>query len=139
MSRDIYLENSLSKWEQQFGVSDPSIDRAASQERIRPAVQTSGFGLTDFLGQALWGAAEATTLETLGVADTYSLAMAEEGEEVDTWEKSIAESVGGVEGDWDQLTGWGRAGYITGQAIGSIPSFFYGGFAAKGITRIGRT
>lgn len=52
MSRDIYLENSLSKWEQQFGVSDPSIDRAASQERIRPAVQTSGFGLTDFLGQA---------------------------------------------------------------------------------------
>ena len=123
-----------SQYDQQYGLD---VDLGADQEEIRAAVKTSGYGALDFLGQFLWGGAEAVSLETFGVADTFSKALADDPDQVDTWEASIAESVGGVEGDWDQLTGWGRAGYIGGQAIGSIPSFFYGGLFAKGVTKGG--
>jgi len=97
-------------------------------------VQTSGNAVYDFLGQALWGVVDQGTLGTLDVADTYNEAVY--GDDVTTWEESLA---GDAAGDWGELTNSGKAGYMIGSALGMIPSFVFGGLAARaGIQGAGR-
>ena len=93
-----------------------------------PNVGTTGSAVWDFLGQAAWGFSSGVTLDALSAHDTY-LEATDPSEK--TWEETIA---GGAAGDWDQLSGAGKAGNIVGQALGMIPSFFYGGAVTKGGT-----
>ena len=44
-------------------------DEYDTLEDVDAGIVTSGSALYDFLGQALWGAAETASFETLGVSD----------------------------------------------------------------------
>jgi hypothetical protein len=86
---------------------------------------TTGSAVWDFLGQAAWGAGSGVMLDAPAMHDVF-LEATDPNEK--TWEETIA---GAAAGDWEQLTGAGKAGNIIGQAIGMIPSFFYGGAFTK--------
>ena len=42
------------------------------------------------------------------------------GSDASTWEESI---IGDYAGEWEELSGWGKAGYVIGSGIGMLPSF----------------
>jgi len=84
---------------------------------------TTGNAAWDFFGQMLWGGAESLTWSGLAAADVFGEAQAERrGEEYTSWQETLS----GVDADWDELTGWGKAGYSVGTAVGMIPSFGVG-------------
>ena len=100
-------------------------DKRKLQEAQRDISGTTGSSLYDFLGQAAWGFTSGVTFDTIDAYDTY-LEATDPG--AVTYEESIA---GAAAGDWDQLSGAGKAGYIVGQGLGMIPGFLAGGGLVK--------
>lgn len=100
-------------------------DSRKVQEAQRDISGTTGSSLYDFLGQAAWGATSAVSFDTIDAYDTY-LEATDPG--AVTYEESIA---GAAAGDWDQLSGAGKAGYIVGQGLGMLPGFLLGGGLVK--------
>lgn len=108
------------------------------EERAGITPRESG-GMYEFLGQMTWGAAEAITLGGLEISDIVEESM---GGEKDRMEKKFT-SLGGLqdsyEGDFGELSGWGKSGYTVGQILGSLPTFMFGGaIAGKVISTTGK-
>ena len=87
---------------------------------------TTGSPLYDFIGQAVWKAADEATFGSLGAFDAVSESV--KGDAADTWEETLAF---GAEGDWEELSNAGKAGAMVGRALGMIPQFFAGGLLTK--------
>ena len=81
---------------------------------------TTGHGLLDFIGQGVWGASEALTWNIPGAVDVAGEAM---DPEFVTLEERMLGGIGleKAAGDWEELSNWGKAGYATGQFLGSLP------------------
>ena len=113
-------------------ILDP--DRDTNETEFVPDILagTTGSPLYDFIGQAVWKAADESTLGSLGAFDAVSESV--KGSAADTWEEMIA---GESAGDWEELSSAGKAGAMVGGALGMIPQFFAGGLIAKGLVKGG--
>tara|TARA_R110002020_G_scaffold97_6_gene522 strand:+ start:2994 stop:12146 length:9153 start_codon:yes stop_codon:yes gene_type:complete len=131
-----YSSNNALKDQYLVDLFDEDKKSESEQIDVQEGIKTSGSSIYDFLGQAAWGTTEAASFSTLGAADIYHKAKGQS-----TYEEAITESLGGVAGEWHELTGAGRAGFITGQAIGMLPTFGAGKaiseFGVKTVAKIG--
>ena len=97
-----------------------------------PTVGT-GSAMYDFLGQAVWKAADELTLGTLGVTDVVREARAP-GEDITTLEDTMAFGAGG---NWDELSPAGKSGAIVGGALGMLPTLGLGKVIGTGLIKGG--
>jgi len=84
----------------------------------------------EFVGQMVWGALDSAAWGTLELGETLSesTGLTEEN----AVEKYLAL---GAEGNWDDLTGMGKAGYVVGSGLGMLPTF---GWASKAVSATSR-
>ena len=110
-------------------ILDPGRDTSKTEFVPDIIEGTTGSPLYDFIGQAVWKAADEASFGSLGAFDAVSEAV--RGDAANTWEEMIAESLGGRAGDYEELSSAGKAGMMVGGALGMIPQFFGGGLLAK--------
>lgn len=106
--------------------------KAAGQERRmegRPKREGLGANLHEFVGQGLWGALDSLGWGTPDIAQEVNEWAGGEDQAIEKW------AALGAEGDWDELTGGGKAGYIIGSAIGMIPTFSWVGKALSATSK----
>ena len=82
--------------------------------------------LHEFVGQAVWGALDSAAWGTLELGETLS-------EGTGLTEKNAVEKylALGAEGDWEDLSSGGKAGYVVGAGLGMLPTF---GWASKTVS-----
>ena len=109
----------------------PEIDPKAAPQQVDKK-DASGNSIHEFIGQSLWGFLDSASWGTLEVGETVAAAAGVTDD--NAIEKYLAL---GAEGDWEDLTGGGKAGYIIGSGLGMLPTFGWAGkmtsAAAKGI------
>ena len=102
-------------------LEDEKIDEL---KEVEDTTVGTGSRINDFYQQAKWGAFKEASFGAADASDAYS-----EYRGQDTWQDLIA---GDASGDWEQLSDWAKAGQVTGQAIGMLPTLGVASLLSKG-------
>ena len=99
---------------------------------VEPEKQEGGVArnIHEFVGQTIWGALDSAAWGTLELGETLTEKTGVS--EANAVEKYLAL---GAEGDWEDLTSGGKAGYVIGSGLGMLPTFGWAGKVVSGASK----